>query len=57
MPDRYADAVRARRAELRAERELLGGGHRGELRTALALSRVLSGAEKALKAIAGARQR
>jgi hypothetical protein len=48
MPDRYANAVRARRAELRAERELLGGGHRGELRTALALSRVLAGAESAI---------
>ena len=35
MPDRYADAVRARRRELRAERELLCGGHRRELHNAL----------------------
>ena len=40
MPDRYADAVRARRAELRALRAQLAGGHRDELRSALALSRV-----------------
>ncbi|MEJ3655772.1 hypothetical protein WEH80_22640 [Actinomycetes bacterium KLBMP 9759] len=40
MPDRYAEAVRARRAELRAERALLGGSHRAELRNELALSRV-----------------
>jgi hypothetical protein len=40
MPDRYVDAVRARRAELRAERSLLTGGHRAELRSCLALSRI-----------------
>jgi hypothetical protein len=38
-PDRYADAVRARRAELRAGRDALAG-HRAELRTALALARL-----------------
>ncbi|WP_232661318.1 hypothetical protein [Pseudonocardia sp. TRM90224] len=40
MPDRFADAVRARRAELRAERALLAGSHRAELRNELALSKV-----------------
>ncbi|SHK81563.1 hypothetical protein SAMN05443637_112162 [Pseudonocardia thermophila] len=40
MTDRYADAVRARRAELRAERAALGGAHRAELRTELALARL-----------------
>ncbi|GAA1220476.1 hypothetical protein [Pseudonocardia alaniniphila] len=40
MPDRYVDAVRARRAELRAERNLLTGDHRAELRSCLALSRI-----------------
>ncbi|HVH22473.1 MAG TPA: hypothetical protein VNA11_08450 [Pseudonocardia sp.] len=45
MPDRYADAVRARRAELRALRAQLTGGHRTELRSALALSRVTASAE------------
>jgi hypothetical protein len=44
MPDRYADAVRARRGELRAARELLGGTHRGELRSELALSRLAASA-------------
>lgn len=44
MSDRYADAVRARRAELRAERGLLDGGHRAELRSALALSRIAASA-------------
>ncbi len=39
-PDRYADAVRARRAELRTARRLLAGGHRAELRSCLALSRL-----------------
>lgn len=38
--DRYADAVRARRAELRTARDALAGGHRAELRTALALARL-----------------
>jgi hypothetical protein len=45
MPDRYADAVRARRAELRVRRELLTGGHRAELRTSMALSRLAVAAE------------
>jgi hypothetical protein len=45
MPDRYADAVRARRAELRARRALLAGGHRAELRTRLALARIAATAE------------
>lgn len=40
MPDRYADAVQARRRELRELRERLAGGHRGELRSCLALSRL-----------------
>jgi hypothetical protein len=39
-PDRYADAVRARRAELAQARALLGGAHRTELRSELALSRI-----------------
>ena len=45
MPDRYADAVRARRAELRGLRDQLAGGHREELRSALALSRLAASAE------------
>jgi hypothetical protein len=40
MADRYADAVRARRRELRELRAHLVGGHRGELRSCLALSRL-----------------
>ncbi len=40
MPDRYAAAVRARRRELRALRPPLAGGHRAELRSCLALSRL-----------------
>jgi hypothetical protein len=44
MPDRYVDAVRARRAELRAERSLLTGDHRAELRSCLALSRIAASA-------------
>jgi hypothetical protein len=40
MPDRYADAVLARRRELRELRERLAGGHRGEVRSCLALSRI-----------------
>lgn len=40
MTDRYAEAVRARRAELRAERAALAGTHRVELRTELALARL-----------------
>jgi hypothetical protein len=47
VPDRYADSVRARRAELRAQRERLLGGHRSELRSALALSRVAAAGETA----------
>jgi hypothetical protein len=45
MPDRYADAVRARRAELRALRDGLTGGHRDDLRSALALSRLAAAAD------------
>lgn len=40
MPDRYANAVLARRAELGQVREQLGGTHRAELRSELALSRI-----------------
>lgn len=40
VPDRYGDAVRSRRAELKAQRALLTGGHRAELRSCLALSRL-----------------
>jgi len=47
MPDRYADAVRARRAELRELRARLAGGHRGELRSCLALSRLAATADAA----------
>jgi hypothetical protein len=46
-PDRYADAVRARRAELRAARALLLGGHRAELRHGLAVARLTASAELA----------
>ena len=42
MADRYADAVRARRAELRAERASLAGGYRAELRSELALGRLVA---------------
>lgn len=45
MPDRYATAVRARRAELRGRRDRLAGGPREELRRALALSRLATAAE------------
>lgn len=45
---RYDTAVRARRAELTARRELLGGGHRGELRAHLARSRLACSAELAV---------
>jgi hypothetical protein len=44
-PDRYADAVRARRAELRGVRALLVGGHRVELRHCLTASRLATAAE------------
>ena len=40
MTDRYADAVRARRAELRSAADMLTGNHRTELRGELALSRI-----------------
>ena len=46
-PDRYADAVRARRAELRGARALLLGGHRAELRSRLAAGRLTASAELA----------
>jgi hypothetical protein len=42
MPDRYAAAVRARRAELAEARALLAGSHRAELRSELALSRLVA---------------
>lgn len=51
MPDRYADAVRSRRAELRAGQALLDGSHRTELRSELALSRIAA-AEAATTALA-----
>lgn len=41
-PDRYGDAVRARRAELRAEQGPLSGTHRAELRAELALARIVA---------------
>jgi hypothetical protein len=47
LRDRYADAVRARRAELRADRVLLLGGHRAELRGCLAAARLTASAELA----------
>jgi hypothetical protein len=56
MPDRYADAVRARRAELRALRELLAGGHRAELRTELATVKVAVAAQLGAALIAVARE-
>jgi hypothetical protein len=40
MNDRHAAAVRTRQGELRAERAALGGGHRAEIRSALALARL-----------------
>jgi hypothetical protein len=43
-PDRYADAVRARRAELRGVRALLVGGHRVELRHCVTASRLAAAA-------------
>lgn len=54
-PDRYADAVRARRAELRAARDDLSGGHRAELRSALALARLAAEEElsTAVRSLAG----
>lgn len=47
VPDRYADAVRARRTELRAVRALLLGGHRVELRHRLTTARLAASAELA----------
>lgn len=44
-PDRYADAVRSRRAELRGAWALLLGGHRTELRSCLAAGRLTASAE------------
>ncbi len=44
-PDRYADAVRARRAELRAHRALLLGGHRAEWHGRVAALRLAASAE------------
>jgi hypothetical protein len=55
MPDRYADAVLARRRELREQRERLAGGHRGELRSCLALSR-LAAARDVSASLAGLRR-
>lgn len=46
LPDRYADAVRARRAELRAARDGLAGLHR-DLRSALTIVRLAACAELA----------
>ena len=45
VPDRYGDAVRARRAELRAARALLLGAHRAELRHCVTASRLAASAE------------
>ncbi|HEX5811128.1 MAG TPA: hypothetical protein VFY38_03420 [Pseudonocardia sp.] len=47
LPDRYADAVRARRAELRGVRTLLLGGHRVEVRHCLTAARLVAVAELA----------
>src|SRR3954451_249006 len=46
-PDRYADAVRARRAELRDARALLLGGHRAALHGCLAGARLTASVELA----------
>ena len=46
-PDRYADAVRGRRAELRAARAALLGGHHAALRSGLAAGRLAASAELA----------
>jgi hypothetical protein len=51
-PHRYADAVRARRAELRSVRSLLLGGHRVELRHCVTAGRLAASAEVA-EALAG----
>jgi hypothetical protein len=55
-PDRYADAVRARRAELRAARTMLLGGHRAELRSGLAVGRLAACAELTAASAALARE-
>jgi len=47
LRNRYADAVRERRAELRGARSLLVGGHRAELRSGLAAARLAASAELA----------
>ncbi|MCW0212676.1 MAG: hypothetical protein OJJ54_04905 [Pseudonocardia sp.] len=48
MNDRHATAVLTRQGELRAERAALGGGHRAEIRSVLALARLdLAGAQRA----------
>ncbi|WP_214367941.1 hypothetical protein [Pseudonocardia sp. H11422] len=47
MPDRYADAVRSRREELRADRLRLTGTHRAEIRTSIALTRLALATELA----------
>ncbi|MDT7577647.1 MAG: hypothetical protein QOH17_3980, partial [Pseudonocardiales bacterium] len=39
-PDRYGNAVRARRVELRAEQGPLSGTHRAELRAEIGLARI-----------------
>ena len=52
VPDRHADAVRARRAELRAELGSLAGTHRAELRAELGLARIVA-ADAAAAAFAG----
>ncbi|GEL19649.1 hypothetical protein [Pseudonocardia asaccharolytica] len=56
MPDRYADAVRRRRAELRAHHLMLTGGHRAEIRAACAQVRVALAADVARTVAELARQ-
>ncbi|MFC5996062.1 hypothetical protein ACFQE5_17795 [Pseudonocardia hispaniensis] len=56
MPDRYAEAVRSRRAELRAHQLILAGGHRAEIRTACGQARLAVAAEVAGMAAELARQ-
>lgn len=52
LPDRYGDAVRARRAELRSELGVLSGTHRAELRAELSLARIAA-TDAATAAFAG----
>jgi hypothetical protein len=52
MSDRYVQAVRARRAELRTLQARLSGGHRAELRSCLALIKLAASADLAA-ALAG----